>query len=175
MVHRAAARRGVTRSVAPRRQTLWLGSQTTLFTTTTLGANQGRLDQSLTAEELGRRPFTIVRTRGTMFVQSDQVGALEEQFVSFGMAVVSDQAIDVGVSAVPDPYSDLESDLWFLHVNGVKGMTGTSDLEGRLYNFDSKAMRKVEDGQDIAVVIRNVSSAFGFDFFLQFRILIKTH
>ena len=173
MANKFTARRGIIRT--PRRETLWIGSDNSLAVTTTIGATQVVLNQSFSTTTLARRPFTIVRTRGFIFVQSDQVAALEEQIIGMGMSVVSEQAIAVGVTAVPDPYADLGSDLFFVHKIGMKGMESNGDLRGAYWEFDSKAMRKVEDGQDVAVVIRNISSAFGADFFIVFRMLIKTH
>ncbi len=173
MVHRASARRGVTPAVR-KRETVWFGSDNSDATTTTLGATAKQLDQVLTTAELARTPFTIIRTRGYVFIQSDQSASIEDPIFALGMAVVSQQAIDIGVTAVPDPYADLESDLWFMHTGGMIS-TKNDGPGGQVFSFDSKAMRKVEDGENVAVVIRNISSVFGLDFFVMFRMLIKTH
>jgi len=41
--------------------------------------------------------------------------------------------------------------------------------------LDSKAMRKVQEGQDIAIVLENGSALDGMLFLLQFRMLVKLH
>ncbi len=43
------------------------------------------------------------------------------------------------------------------------------------YTFDSKAMRKVEVGEDIAGVIRNTSASDGLIFLTTGRMLVKLH
>ena len=78
-------------------------------------AGGGTILASLTAAELAKRPFTIIRTHLTFDVQSDQVAATEVQTGAMGMAVVSDQASALGVTAVPTPATDAASDLWYLH------------------------------------------------------------
>ena len=70
---------------------------------------------SLNAAALALRPFTIVRTRFLVSVVTDQVAADELVLGALGMAVVSDQAVAIGVTAVPTPITDMGSDLWFVH------------------------------------------------------------
>jgi len=135
---------------------------------------------SLNPVELALRPFTVVRTRGVFSHASDQVAAVERQVTSLGMAVVSDQAVAIGVTAVPTPEADRESDLFFVYETlqsrfvfvtaaGFDAQSMTS-----LY-YDSKAMRKVEDGQDIVVVLETASISNGVDAVISGRMLIKLH
>jgi len=135
---------------------------------------------SLNAAALALRPFTIVRTRGSWHCRSDQAGASEYYGGGLGMAVVSDQASAVGVTAVPTPITEMGSDLWFMYevmtqrfefVSGV-GFEGTN---GELIQFDSKAMRKVDIGQDMVVVLETNGAAASLDSFLGFRMLVKVH
>ena len=51
-------------------------------------------------------------------VESDQSAATELFIGNLGLAVVSDQATAVGVTAVPTPATDRGSDLWFLIEEG---------------------------------------------------------
>ena len=60
-------------------------------------------------------PYTIVRTRGVLFMVSDQQIATEDQELSYGHAVVSTQAAAIGVTAVPTPVTDDASDKWYVY------------------------------------------------------------
>ncbi len=167
--------------VGERRKTEWLASADATGTTN-LGAATKILDQSLTTVEKAKLPFTVVRVRGMVYVQSDQVAADEEQFGAVGFAVVSDLAVAAGIASIPDPISNENSDLWFVHqfffagtrAGGGAG-TGVPTLNGVTFPFDSKAMRKVEEGSDIAVVLSNADAAFGLQYIVKFRLLIKLH
>jgi len=136
---------------------------------------------SLNAAGLALRPFTVVRTRGAFHVISDQISAGETYGASLGYSVVSDQAQAIGVTAVPTPATDQGSDMFFVYesvlgrfifITGVGFETaGPSDTR----YYDSKAMRKVEVGQDI--VITTESEAFGSGAQVKHiaRFLVKLH
>ena len=135
---------------------------------------------SLTAAELAKRPFTIVRTHLEVKFGSDQIAASESQEGALGLCVVSDQALAIGITAVPTPDTDLASDFWF--VNQVMfsevlfgDSTGFQDTVGVHYAIDSKVMRKVNDDQDVALVIELTGASFGGTFCVGGRILIKEH
>jgi len=158
-----------------RRATQWLEAP---FVSTTLAStNAVALTLVMTAAELALRPFTVVRIRGRMHVRSDQTGALESYGAMMGFCVVSDQAVAIGVSAVPTPDTDLASDAWMLHesVIGSFGfISGVGVLElGQSVTYESKAMRKVEEGfQLIQVMECPVNSGTVQDVG---RVLIKLH
>ncbi len=164
--------RGRFGSGAPRRKTDWLFSQDT---TGVKGLLQGVavLDQFFEPFE----SVTVVRTRGMLYVQSDQQAADEEAFGAMGMAVVSTQAKDVGVTAVPTPISDEGSDLFFVYEAFAFGYTFFSSVgatsKGTQFRFDSKAQRKVEPEQSIVVTVENADATFGLQYILKFRMLIK--
>ncbi len=122
--------------------------------TTTLISASGSLLNSLTVAEKAKRPFTIVRTYLEIQQQSDQSIASETQIGAIGLAVVSDQAVAIGVTAVPTPLTDLDSDLWFLHqlIFGqflFADATGFQESAAPTMSLDSKAMRKVNDAEDV--------------------------
>ena len=138
---------------------------------------------SLSAGALAIRPFTVIRTRGTFFVSSDQAAATERYGCALGNCVISDQASAVGVTAIPTPITDDNSDLWFQYeylmgqfvfgtaVGFTDGATG-----GVQVPIDSKAMRKVEEGSDLAVVVENSSlSTSGCRTQGYLRHLVKLH
>ena len=55
----------------------------------------------LSAIGLALRPFTLIRVRGIFTIASDQSAATETQVGALGVAVVSEQAASIGVTAVP--------------------------------------------------------------------------
>ncbi len=135
---------------------------------------------SLNAAALAFRPFTVVRTRIELYVRSDQVAATEDQSGAMGMAVVSSQAVAVGVTAIPTPVTEIGSDLWFVHqtiFNAEFGDSagGNGANRGHHWTIDSKAMRKVEDGQDVVIVIEDAGLGGGARFFIGGRMLIKAN
>ncbi len=167
------ARRIVTRG--PRRKTLWLQFQHT-STTNAGAAGTATIIYSLNAAALALWPFTIVRSHWAFYLSSDQAAAAESQSCLWGAAVVSDQAVAIGVTAVPTPNTDLGSSLWF----AIKGMNANaSNLTdvtngGQYFELDSKAMRKVDTGQDIVIVEENPSTP-GYVLKAVGRILVKTN
>ena len=145
------------------------------FSETTIAGATAVLVGSLNAVALAARPFTVVRTHIHLKIQSDQAAASESQFAAFGMAVVSDQAVAVGVTAVPTPATDQTSD-WFAHrwLSGNAVNLTDQTVGSRSYDLDSKAMRKVEQGSDIIIVLEN-AIATGCVIGMAGRFLIKTH
>jgi len=150
-------RRGAA-AIRAKRETLWAADTT--FEVTLAGAPTAVLALSLSAATLALRPFTVVRTRGFLHCQSDQAAAPETFGVGLGMAVVSDQAVAIGVTAVPTPVTDKQSDLWYVY-ESLFGATIGNAFVGNMANrgvqkeIDSKAMRRVEEGQDLIVVVEN--------------------
>ena len=171
---RIVTRSAVVRGRGPKRSTQWLGSADNTAVTN-LASNGTRLDQTFPFGE----PATIIRTRGTLWVMPDQETTDEDAFGAFGMAVVTDEAAAIGVTAVPAPSSVSDSDQWFLWLPWFTNLrfqsgVGVEPNIAQRFDFDSKAMRKVHDGSTAIVVIENDTSV-GLDFALLFRMLIKLH
>jgi len=146
-------------------------------------ANSAALILSLSAAGLALRPFTVIRTRLHFSVRSDQSAASENFDAAIGCAVVSDQAAAIGITAVPTPFTDLGSDLWFVHqiidghflfISGV-GVEGNSNSPTGGMDVDSKAMRKVNGDQDLVTVIENSGLSSGTQVYAAGRQLIKLH
>ncbi len=144
---------------------------------TTLVSAGGTISASLNAAALALRPFTIVRTHLFVGLASDQTGSSERQGVGIGLAVVSDQAVLVGVSAVPTPITDNSSNLWFVHqmLWARESRVATIATPGQFVSVDSKAMRKVEIGQDIILVAELTTFSDGCVVTCGGRILIKNN
>ena len=174
MAHRRsfAVRKG------PRRSTLWI--DIVEVNTTLASSNLVAFINSAGAGLLAIRPFTVVRTRGILAFRSDQTGASESFNAALGYAIVSDQASAIGATAIPTPYTDLGSDLFFVHqfMSGrfefVTGI-GFHPQAMATIEYDSKAMRKVNDDQDIAVVLETSSIGSGINIYHAARMLIKLH
>ncbi len=179
-----ARRRGAfaPRRQGPRRQSEWIASADQ-NAVVALGASVVLLNQSLTAATFvaaGLAPSTIVRTRGSLYVHSDQTAANESGFGAFGMAVVNDNARAAGAASLPGPITDEGFDSWFVYENfgGMNFGPSTGALFANpwtRYDFDSKAMRKVENGDAVVVMFENASLAAGLEFIIKFRMLFKTH
>ncbi len=171
-------RRSLRGGSVQRRQTTWLSIAPTR--TSLSAANSASLFTGFSAGVLALRPFTIVRVRGSWHVSSDQEIADEVQHVAIGAAIVSDQALAAGIASVPTPFAELDSDLWFLHeillteflLGSAVGFSGDFGVAG---TFESKAMRKVDDGQDIAMSIEAASTSAGALVTKVGRMLLKLH
>ncbi len=168
----------IQRSGGMRRESLWIGGSHVI--TSLAAASTAVIQTTLGAGLLALRPFTIVRTRGVFLAFSDQLVATENWGVGYGIAVVSEQASAIGVTAVPTPMTDSGSDLWFVYefiagrfdfitVAGIEANTGRERI------VDSKAMRKVEDGQQVVDVVETSSSSSGVNVATFSRTLIKLH
>ncbi len=96
---------------------------------------------------LALRPFTIVRTRGVFFVESDQAATTERSHGVFGAVVVEEEAADAGVASLPTPGTEIDAPFFlyepYIHSFRFFDATGTNDPSGTTITFDSKAMRKV--------------------------------
>ena len=161
------------------RETAWLGG---VFTRITMvAANTAVIATSLGAAVLALRPFTIIRTRGVLHLRSDQRIASEDYSAIYGNCVVSDQAVAIGVTAVPTPVTENDSDLWYVNEPICGALSFGSDIgvmiDGTRMDrtFDSKAMRKVEDGQDSISVMETSGGSSGAVALVFRRILIKLH
>ena len=95
---------------------------------------------------------TVLRTVGQLSIRS--VGDFGYFQGAFGMILVSNTAVAEGISAIPSPLFDISDDGWFIfqfcHSDEVFGPN--DELNGEIYNFDSKAKRVIHDGQSIALV-----------------------
>jgi len=174
------ARRSLNRRSGPRRQTEWLAREFNTGPISIPGVSFV-FDSALDAAELAKLPFTITRTVGMLSIFSDQAIIAEFGHGAFGALVVSEKAATTGVTALPDPVTEANSDEWFLY--GEWDTTNRVDAGGsagfggkHTIMFDSKAQRKVQEGEQIAFMIANAAAAGNaVQYFWQFRLLIKLH
>ncbi len=106
---------------------------------------------------------TVRRTRGMFEVTSNQSAAMALQYGAFGAVVVNDLAVAAGAASIPGSVTDASDDGWFLWVPFIQTTgvtedgTGTASPGVNRYHFDSKAMRKIEEGFSVAFMVENAS------------------
>ncbi len=110
----------------------------------------------------------VRRTRGRFLIESDQSALLEGQVGAIGFIVVNDLALAAGAASIPGPVTDASDDGWFVwepfaQMSGVTGGGSALNPNAHVYEFDSKAMRKVADGFSIAVMIEIAAASGGVD------------
>ena len=160
------------------RQMLWIPLAT--FSSNAIAVSSAVLISSLNAAALALTPFTIVRTRGQIFVASDQVANSENQAINYGHIVVSEQASAIGITAVPTPITEAGSDFHVFEslMARVQVATAVSMFEiGASKEINSKAMRKVDSGEDLIEVVETPAGGptQGIEFRSYWRALIKLH
>ncbi len=157
-----------------RRATDWeLGFQGTGATTIVAGTKV--LLASL-ADPSVHGPGTIVRSRGYFGILTDQSAASEDQIGAVGMTLVSNQALTAGAAAIPGPSTDALWDGWFWWQSFAQRMrvaTAVGEFRGQVYQIDSKAMRKLETGQALVLMVENASATNAFQISIDIRILVK--
>ena len=105
--------------------------------------------------------LTIVRTRGDFLISLSAASAIDEGFSWYlGMAVVTENAFNVGLTAVPAPFDDMLWDGWFQFEQGsVYARDNTpladgSETVSQRVVIDSKAMRKMHASDVIVSVLQ---------------------
>ena len=165
------------------RPTKWVASADSTAVTG-LSASSVLLDQSFTSVQLtavAQAGGTVVRTRGILWVKSDQATATEAPIGALGMMVVRDAARAIGVTAVPTPVTDSADDGFFVHQFWQGGIdfnqvdaSGVQIWNGwHRFDFDSKAQRRFNADDAIVVTMENSAAAHGCAFILNFRMLLK--
>ncbi len=160
------------------RQMIWL---TSVFTRTAFAGADAVLIATLNAAALALRPFTIVRTRFDLHVNSDQIAASENVNIAWGIATVTDQAAAIGITAVPTPDTDQGSSKWFALTSRTLRFAFASAVgfeggtPGGNWMLDSKAMRKVGPQEDVVIVGESPAISAGCNLTTYGRLLIKLH
>ncbi len=136
---------------------------------------------SYNAAALALRPFTIIRSRLSFSIISDQAAATEFVAGNFGMITATDAAVSAGVNSLPSPQTDADSD-WFVYQLFFNALIfgGAADTEyelsgsGSVWHVDSKAMRKVGAAEDMVVMVDGLG-ANGYNIAVEGRQLVKLH
>ena len=103
--------------------------------------------------------LTIVRIRGRLLVNLETAAGAGEGFEwALGMCVVTENAAGIGVTALPDPLTDIGWDGWMLYESGLIFARDATPLDeggpagSQLIELDSKAMRKLH-ASDVLVAL----------------------
>ena len=125
--------------------------------------------------------MTITRFRGSLLLTMNNDEVANEGFDwAFGVAVVSQNAFGVGITAIPAPLTDIAWDGWFVHEQGtivqpeaVPNFSSDALVERR--PLDSKAMRKINETDTIVAVLETSEIGDGttMSAFLRTRMLFK--
>ena len=161
----------------PKKTVMWIGS-TPQTAPISIPAASAVLVLVLSAGALALRPFTIMRSRGIILVHTDQIAGSEEPFGIYGDIVVSDSAAAAGIGSIPTPNTEAEA-AWLVYVPLATTIrfgdaTGFSNVSN-VFEYDSKAMRKVGIDDELVGVCQNVSSTHGMEIVIVGRALIQLH
>ncbi len=87
-----------------------------------------------------------------------------------GAAVFADAAVAAGIASLPDPLTDASDDIWTF----IRGIPYPDAATRRVSEFDSRAARKVEEGQQLVFIVANstTGNVSTINFFV--RVLTKT-
>ncbi len=121
---------------------------------------------------------TIRRTLGNISVVSDQGAADESQSGAWGLIVVSDLAGAAGAAAIPGPFTDMTDDGWFVWGGWsqfVKLGSTVSNPHIYQHQYDSRAMRRMEEGFLIALMVENASASHVFNFAVTLSLYATRH
>ncbi len=165
-------------SQAPRRSTAWVQFQSAGFVDHT--ASQHATLATMTQAQLERFvPCTITRTVGLMVVSADTDFITNQVYSgAAGACVVREEARAAGIGSLPQPFGSAEDEMWFWHQYFAEVFDDRADSDLRLsthYKIDSKAQRKVSDGDAIVFTGQGGGEADGFDVNLMVRMLLKLH
>ena len=173
MARRQFGSRG--RSGGPRRLSTWVGSADQGYLNVTAGSKI--IHQSLTMAGSSLDPdATVVRTRGIISVRPTVFTADVDIIGAVGFTIVSVRAFNAGIGSILGPWTDLGADVWFvwqpisfsLEVGSAADTTFVSSVD---IPFDSKAMRKMTNGEVMVVAVESESAAFSIS--IPFRMLWK--
>ncbi len=175
MARRSRAPSGIRRT--HKRDTFWTSSIATA--PSVLAANSVNLFTLFTNAQMFSGELvdhTIIRTRGFIGVQSDQVGTSESGMIALGIILQNERARVAGAAAVPTPIVSPDAG-WFVYglfpwMSRFADATGIV-TPGQMFEIDSKAMRKVDGSDSVVLVVDNASAAFGCDFIFGFHFLVK--
>ncbi len=161
---------------SPRRLTEWGFAE---FGPTNVGATPVLLASFTAATLEDIIPCTVVRVRGLFHVKSDQLVTPEQWLGAIAVLIVSESARAAGVGSINTPFTEGVADQFFVYEFYAGNQEGTAAGEpqaaGLNFPIESKAMRKIVDGDSIAIVAENSTNTAGVSITGGFRILFKLH
>jgi len=142
-----------------RRLNEWVGPPEQGFISVATGGST--IISTLNIEEA----VTIVRTRGMVSVFPAVFSADLNVVGAFGCGIVSAEALAIGITAVPTPYSDADWPGWFVWESFAFRFEFGSGAEGFMpaslqIPIDSKGMRKIGSNEAFVCVAESQEGAF---------------
>jgi len=111
-------------------------------------------------------PSTILRNRGILAITPQAGSADLEIDGAYGIAVVTDVALALGITAIPGPFTESSWTGWMVHQFFHYQLDVTTDVGrvggtgfSRQYEIDSKAMRKMGDSERMVEIVESRSGA----------------
>ena len=120
---------------------------------------------------------TVRRVIGKLWVESDQHTVAETQVGALGGMVVSSIAFAAGAASIPGPFTERSEETWSLWVPFVMRSEGVADTgigaHGLMFDFDSKAQRKLPGGSVYVLMIENAHASEGLECLLAVSLLVS--
>ena len=163
------ARRGIRAAVRP--TTNWTRIVSSVVTVVPVSSKVLLASLNLSNPGIGE---TIRRTIGRIMVLSDQASVHEEQLGAFGLVVVNDLALAAGAASIPGPVTEAGDDGWFVWEPLIAAGSQIANPSGGPIiglPFQSRAMRRVEEGFSVAIMVENASALHVFEFAMGISLL----
>jgi len=151
-------RRRVARPVAARRLRSWARTALPVQNQAASTVFHRELQSNLETD-LGRimGEYTITRLLIELFVKSTNAEAVPD-FCAFGIVVAGRDAAAAGTASLPTPIQNRHADwMWYWHGfpagDTAESAAGVFDPVGRLITFDIKSQRKVQERDEVPVIV----------------------
>jgi len=165
------ARRFSSRAPARRSAVSWSWSAAINVGSTVVPANSSVLLGSLVPTINAQ--LTITRVRGFMMWTTDNPQSDEVQIGAWGMAVVSSDALGVGITALPTPVGDPNYPWFAYEIFGSEKHVLDGVAQSVEKQIDSKAQRILGPAEVIILVVSNVAATAGLKFWSGVRVLSR--
>jgi len=148
---------------ATKRSRVWIGTPTSFFQLAGGTTNFSTVVTEAQLQNLGKP--TIARVLGELLINMDRSAEVAEDraLVGYGMTLVSNQAVAVGATAIPDPLNNAEWPWLMYGTTSLKTPTTlTEDEQGFRWDrvkIDSKSMRKAPPDHVLVFVVSVISVA----------------
>ncbi len=158
-----------------KRATEWISKATTWIDVTASESQvMGSFSQAFFADFT---LCTVIRTVGMLGIAFDLNFISNQVYAgAAGICMVREDAR--AANAVPDPFTNASDDVWFYHQFFAGQLDDRTDVDIRMdshFVIDSKAQRKIVDGDAMMFMVEGGGETDGFDAIMQVRLLLKLH
>jgi len=156
---RFPARGGFRGRASGRSPTAWAGF---VATDATVATGTAQIVASI-VPVAGTGHETVVRIVGDWQAE----GAGINGSLVLGALVATDAAVAAGAAAVPDPITEIQDDIWVM-ISSISVSIGARSAFNDPVRFDSRAMRKIDEGSQLVFIIaNNTDGNMGFSMYLR--------